>query len=42
MIFLFKDIDHVIDVQTKAGLIEVVATMMPKAVIMGGKSDDGD
>ena len=38
----YKDIDHVIDVQTKAGLIEVVATMMPKAVIMGGKSDDGD
>ncbi len=39
----YKDIERVIDLQ-KDKLIDVVATMMPRVVVMGGgrKSDDGD
>jgi len=36
----YKDINEVMSKQQD--LIEVVATMHPKVVIMGGKSDDGD
>lgn len=38
----YKDITRVIRVQEDAGQIRIVASMFPKAVIMGGKSDDGD
>lgn len=38
----YKNIDRVIDVQERSGLLRVVARMLPKVVIMGGKSDDGD
>ncbi len=36
----YKDIDAVMAAQTD--LVEIVATMTPKVVIMGGQSDDGD
>lgn len=36
----YKDIDEVISRQLD--LIEVVSTMHPRVVVMGGKSDDGD
>lgn len=36
----YKDIDAVMAAQTD--LVEIVATMTPRVVIMGGKSDDGD
>ncbi len=37
----YKDIEMVIELQ-KGTLIDVVARMTPKVVIMGGRSDDGD
>jgi tRNA-splicing ligase RtcB len=37
----YKDIEMVIGLQ-EGILVEVVAKMTPKVVIMGGKSDDGD
>ena len=37
----YKDIERVISVQDGV-LVRVVARMMPKIVIMGGKADDGD
>lgn len=37
----YKDINRVIELQ-KGELVEVIAEMMPVAVLMGGKSDDGD
>lgn len=39
----YKDINRIIDLQ-KDKLVEVVATLMPRVVVMGGgrKSDDGD
>ena len=36
----YKDIEHVMSLQTE--LVKPVARMLPKVVIMGGKSDDGD
>ena len=36
----YKDIDAVMDAQ--ADLVEVTATLVPRVVIMGGQSDDGD
>jgi tRNA-splicing ligase RtcB len=36
----YKDIDHVMSLQSD--LVRTVARMLPKVVIMGGKSDDGD
>ena len=36
----YKNIEDVIDAQRD--LVEVIATISPKAVVMGGKSDDGD
>lgn len=36
----YKDIDAVMAAQTD--LVEIVATMTPRVVIMGGQSDDGD
>ena len=39
--FAYKDIEMVIE-QQQGVLIEPVARMTPKVVIMGGKSDDGD
>jgi hypothetical protein len=37
----YKDIEMVIGLQ-EGILVEVIAKMTPKVVIMGGKSDDGD
>jgi tRNA-splicing ligase RtcB len=39
--FAYKDIERVIALQAGI-LVEVVARMTPKVVIMGGRSDDGD
>lgn len=36
----YKDIDAVMAAQTE--LVEIVGTLIPRVVIMGGKSDDGD
>ena len=39
----YKDIERVIQIQEDAGLLKVVASIQPLAVIMGGaESDDGD